>query len=344
MPEGPGRSLVIQVCGSSCHGPNVVTGSGRTKDQWTAVVNQMVARGAKASDAELNQILTYLTTFFGPGAAAPAPAGPIASSTTGRGPGPLGSGAADSHVVDPAGAERGKTLFVTECSSCHGMKARGGNEALPDAQRGPDLIRSLIVLRDRYGSLIGPFLGKGHRMRSGGDAKSLSAAQVGDLAHFLHGRVYGTLRNGGELQIQNILTGDVKSGLAYFNGAGRCNSCHSPSGDLARVGKRYDAVTLQQKFLFPRTVAFGQGAPPPSGKPVRVTVTLANGQTVEGNLESLDDFNVALRDSEGNYRSFAITPQVKVVKKDPLDAHVALLDVISDKNIHDVVAYLESLK
>ena len=77
---------------------------------------------------------------------------------------------------------------------------------------------------------------------------------------------------------------------------------------------------------------------------MRVTVTPASGPSVEGTLVSLDDFNVALRDAEGNYRSFAITPQVKVVKNDPLEYHVSLLDEISDKNIHDVVAYLESLK
>ncbi len=345
MPDAPGRAVVLQVCGSACHGPSVVTGAGRSRDQWTAVVNQMVARGAKGSDAELGQIINYLSTQFGPGAtpaAGPRGGGPPAS--TGRGPGPLGSGAADSHLVDDAGADRGKTLFAAECSTCHGQKARGGNEALPAAQRGSDLIRSLVVLRDRYGSLVSPFLTKGHPMRSGGDAKSLTAAQAGDLAHFLHQRVYATLRNGGELQIQNILSGDPKAGLLYFSGAGKCSSCHAATGDFAGIGKRYDAVTLQQKFLFPRTVAFGRGAPPPSIKPAHVTVTLANGQTVAGNLVSLDDFNVALRDAEGNYRSFTIQPQIKVMKQDPLDAHVALLDEISDKNIHDVVAYLESLK
>ena len=359
LPDGPARAVTLQVCGTACHGPNVVTGAGRSRDQWTAVVNQMVARGAKASDTELGQIINYLSTNFGPGSSQPGASqpggpggpggggrgGPPTSSAFGRGPGPLGGGAADSHVVDNAGAERGKTLYAAECTTCHGIKARGGNEALPPPQRGPDLIRSLLVLHDRYGSQMAPFLAKGHPMRAGGDAKSLTPAQVGDIAHFLHSRVYATLRNGGELQILNILSGDPKAGLTYFNGAGKCSSCHAAAGDFAGIGKRYDAVTLQQKFLFPRTIAFGRGsAPQQTAKPVRVTVTLADGQNVAGNLLSLDDFNVSLRDSEGNYRSFTITPRVKVVKQDPLDAHVALLDEISDKNIHDVVAYLESLK
>jgi mono/diheme cytochrome c family protein len=351
LPDSPGRDTTQKVCGSTCHGPDVVSGSGRTRDQWTAVVNTMVARGAKATDSELAQIITYLNSNFGPGyrpavtRTAGGPPGRPPVGVSGRGPGPLGGGAADSHVVDEAGADRGKVLYAAQCSSCHGLKGRGGNEALPANQRGPDLIRSLIVLRDRYGSQLGPYLAKGHPMRSGGNSRSLTGEQAADLAHFLHQRVYATLRNGPELTIQNILTGDPKAGLAYFNGTGKCSGCHSATGDFAGIGKRYDPPTLQQKFLFPRTVAFGRGGPPaPAGKPVRVTVTPASGPSVEGTLVSLDDFNVALRDAEGNYRSFAITPQVKVVKNDPLEYHVSLLDEISDKNIHDVVAYLESLK
>lgn len=353
LPDGPGRDTTQKVCGATCHGPDVVAGSGRSRDQWTAVVNQMVARGAKGTDAELAQIITYLSTSFGPGfrptamvaRAAGGPPGPPPAANSGRGPGPLGSGAADSHVVDDAGANRGKALYAAECSSCHGLKGRGGNEALPAHQRGPDLVRSLIVLHDRYGSQVGPYLAKGHPLRSGGNSRSLTGEQAGDLAHFLHQRVYATLRNGPELTIQNVLTGDPQAGLAYFNGAGKCSTCHSATGDFAGIGKRYDPPTLQQKFLFPRTVAFGRGGPrPPAGKPVRVTVTPVSGQNVEGTLVSLDDFNVALRDADGNYRSFAITPQVKVARHDPLDYHVALLDEIADKNIHDVVAYLESLK
>lgn len=351
LPDGPGRDTTQKVCGSTCHGPDVVTGAGRTRDQWTAVVNTMVARGARATEPELAEIITYLSANFGPGysptvaRAASAPPAPRPGGAPGRGPGPLGSGAADSHVVDNAGAERGKAVYAAECSSCHGLRGRGGNEALPVRQRGPDLIRSLVVLRDRYSSQLGPYLAAGHPMRSGGNAQSLTKQQVGDLADFLHQRVYATLRNGPELTIQNILTGDAKAGLAYFNGQGKCSSCHSATGDFAGIGKRYDPPTLQQKFLFPRTVAFARGGPrPPASKPVRVTVTLASGQNVEGALVSLDDFNVALRDADGNYRSFTITPQIKVVRQDPLDYHVALLDEISDKNIHDVVAYLESLK
>jgi cytochrome c oxidase cbb3-type subunit III len=321
--------------------------TGRTRDEWTAVVNAMVARGAKASNAELVQIADYLTSHFGPNmvAAVPPRRPSPGSGETGKGPGPLGAGAADSHVVDAAAADRGKTIYITECITCHGNKARGGNASLPPNQQGSDLVRSLVVLHDRYGSEIGPFLAKGHPLQSGKPGSSLTKVQVNDLAHFLHQKVYYTLRGGPDLHILNVLTGDPKAGAAYFNGAGKCATCHSPTGDLAGIGKKYDPPTLQTKFLFPRTVAFGRrGSGSTTGKPVTVTVTDANGRVVEGVLDKLDDFDVSLRDAQGDYRAFKITPSVKVVKHDPYAAHAEMLHDYTDKNIHDVVAYLETLK
>ncbi|WP_321474671.1 c-type cytochrome [uncultured Paludibaculum sp.] len=348
LPEGPGRDVTQRVCGSTCHGPDTIMGKGRSREQWTAVVNAMVARGAKANDAELVQIAEYLTARLGPNMVATVP--PVGNTrgggrAAGRGPGPLGAGAADSHVVDDAGAERGKAVYTAECITCHGLNGRGGNETLPAEQRGPDLVRSVLVLHDRYGSEIGPFLAKNHPLRSGRRGSSLTKEQVGDLAHFLHQTVYYTLRSGPMLKVQNVLTGDPKAGAAYFSGEGKCSTCHSASGDLAGIGKKYDPPTLQTKFLFPRSVGFGRaGARTATAKPVTVTVTAADGSVTEGVLERLDDFNVSLRDGQGQYRSFKITPQLKVVKHDPYAMHVTLLDQYTDKNIHDIVAYLESLQ
>jgi len=351
LPEGAGRDITHKVCGSTCHGTDIIMGKGRTRDQWTAVVNAMVARGAKASDAELVQITEYLSSRFVPKMVVTGistrgnPPGSGTPGASGRGPGPLGAGAADSHVVDDAGADRGKSVYVAECITCHGVKARGGDSGLPRNQQGADLVRSLVVLRDRYGNGIGSFLAKGHPLQSGRSASNLKPEQVADLAHFLHQKVYNTLRNFPELQIQSVLTGDPKAGEAYFNGAGKCHTCHSPTGDLNGIGRKYDPPTLQSKFLFPRTVGFGRrSAAPVTAKPVTVTVTQPNGGVIEGVLQTLDDFNVALRDGQGNYRSFKITPELKVVKHDPYAMHIALLDQYTDKDMHNIVTYLESLK
>src|SRR5947207_6603221 len=70
-----------------------------------------------------------------------------------------GAGPADKQIVDAAAAERGKATYIAECITCHGAKARGTEYA-------PDLVRSVVVLRDRVGSEIGPLLRKGHPTQS----------------------------------------------------------------------------------------------------------------------------------------------------------------------------------
>ena len=340
MPDGPGKDLVQRVCGATCHGSELVMGKGYTRDAWGAVVNGMVSRGAKASDTELTQIVDYLAKSFPPRTGA-AGAG---------GAGFLGAGPDDAHVVDDAAADRGRAVYIAECITCHGNKARGGDNAVPANQRGPDLVRSLVVLKDRYGSMIGAFLkNSNHPMQSGKPSASMPGPQVIDLAHFLHQKVTDTLRSGPYSKPINVLTGDSKAGAAYFNGEGGCTKCHSVSSDLKGVGAKYDPVSLQQKFLFPRTFAGARGGPrgggrPPQSKPVMVTVTTASGKSVSGTLESLDDFNVALRDADGEYHSFQRTASLKVEKSDPVEVHNQMLDRYTDKNIHDVVAYLETLK
>src|SRR6185503_12839294 len=113
-----------------------------------------------------------------------------------------------------------------------------------------------------------------------------------------------TVRNRNATKPPNVLTGNANAGKEYFNGAGKCSTCHSPAGDLAGVGRRYDPVTLQQRFLFPRG---GRG-----NRPAEVTVTPPGGTAVSGTLERIDDFNVSLRDSAGEFHAWRRTPQLKV--------------------------------
>lgn len=342
FPDAPGKETVQKVCGA-CHGAEVIVPRGMTREEWGQVIARMVTRGAKGTDEEFAQVLDYLSTNFpvqgtatqrrGGGAASGAP-----PAVPRRGGGMMGAGADDKHIVDIAAAGRGRTIYIAECITCHGQKARGKDD-------GPDLVRSLTLLHDRYGSTIGPFLKKGHPMQSGGASAKLTQAQIADLSHFLHERVYDTLRSGPYSQVINVLTGDAKAGAVYFNGAGRCNTCHSPTRDLAAIAKKYDPPTLQQRFLFPQSIGFRRrGVGVARSKPVTVTVNPPSGPAVSGVLLNIDDFNVSLRDPSGEYHSWKRTPDLKLQKNDPYAAHVEMLDRYTDKNIHDVVAYLETLK
>ena len=239
-------------------------------------------------------------------------------------------------VPDPAAVERGQKTFVARCGFCHGSNANGG-------ESGPDLVRSVLALDDEGGDKIGPVIRNG-RPDKGMPAFPMSDDQIKDVAAFLRSRQQAAIdRN--TYTIQNIVTGDAKKGQAYFNGAGRCNTCHSPTGDLARVATKYDPVALQSRFLYPgpRRARRGEG-PPPKGVPTPVTVTLASGQKVTGTLEYIDDFNISLRDATGVYRSFERDASLKVDVRDPLAAHEELLKKYTDDDMHNLVAYLVTLK
>lgn len=232
------------------------------------------------------------------------------------------AGPTERQKVDPAAARRGRQLYSQYCINCHGALAKG-------TENGPDLIRSPLVLRDRLGSEIGPVLKRLPEHK--GD---LTSAQVVDITHFLKEQVEDTAKDRNPSEPPNVLTGNADAGRAYFNGAGGCAKCHSVTGDLAGIGRRFkDAVDLQQRFLFPRAT-----------KPVQVKVTPAGGQTVTGQIVRIDDFTVSLRDAAGQYREWTRGADVRVEVDDPLARHHELLDVYTDQDIHNVVRYLESLK
>jgi len=330
LPEGPNRETVQRIC-SSCHPAQIVIGRAMTREQWGGIVSNMISRGAKGSDEEFAQVVDYLAASFYPGKGGT----PTAQTKTVR-PRSLiyQAGANDKQIVDDDAAARGRTIYIAQCITCHGTKARGG-------ERGADLVRSLVVLHDRYGSTVGPYLAKGHPE---GKSSALTQDQIVDLSHFLHQQVGNTLRTGPYNKVLDILVGDPREGKAFFNGQGRCSQCHSTTGDLAHIASKYDPPVLQLKVVFPQTAAFGRRSSTNARKPVTVTVTSPSGESVTGVLDEIDDFDVSLHDDSGQYRTFHRGPGVKVEKHDPYAGHVALLYEYTDKDIHDVVAYLETFK
>src|SRR5438067_9063488 len=197
---------------------------------------------------------------------------------------------------DPDAVSRGQQVLAAQCGFCHGSNARG-------AAGGPDLLRSPLVMEDENGRELGEFLKVG-RPDKGMPKVELTPAQVSDLATFLHAGI-AAAANRGAYKILDILTGDAKAGEAFFNGSGRCSTCHSPGGDLKGIGARYDPVALQSRFVMPPRGrgGAGRGAEPQAAAP-SVTVTAASGEPVKGTLVRLTDFDVTLRDASGTVRSW----------------------------------------
>jgi len=225
----------------------------------------------------------------------------------------------------PALVQSGTLLFQQNCSFCHGKDAGGG-------ESGPDLTRSKLVTADVGGNKIGAVVRNG-RPDKGMPPFTLSDSQIAGLVAFIHTRQNtAQTRQGGRkgVDVADLQTGNVEAGKQYFNGAGGCATCHSPTGDLAKVATRYEGLALEKQMLYPKDAKS------------KVTVTAA-GQTIAGTLDYLDEFTVGLTDPSGVYRSFRIR-DVQYKVDSPVDAHVELFTKYTDDDIHNLMAYIQTLR
>ena len=230
----------------------------------------------------------------------------------------------------------GQAIFVANCAFCHGAGARGG------AQGGPDLAPSPIVRNDRDGKQLSSFLQVG-RPAKGMPAFHLSEPQVKALAGFLHSVVEASARRpslGSE-----ILVGNAAAGKVFFEGGGHCTQCHSAQGDLKGIGAKYPPLALQGRLVLPKGKGGYPGyedADPPTA---RVTITEPNGHAQSGLLLFLSDYYVTFVDQAGERHTLPRSGDVPNIRvEDPLEAHLEMQARLTDREMHDLTAYLASLK
>ncbi len=227
--------------------------------------------------------------------------------------------------------QKGGGLFRQNCSFCHGRDAGGG-------ESGPDLTRSKLVGSDNNGDKIAPVVRNG-RPDKGMPHFDLSDDEVHSLVAFIHTQQRNMLTGSGlhgaggrkGVDPSDLQTGNADAGRQYFNGAGGCSKCHSPTGDLAGIASRYQGLQLERRMLYP------------SHAKSKVSVTLASGETVNGTLAYLDEFTVGLFDSGNTYRSWR-TRDVQYKVDSPQDAHVAQFEKYTDEDVHNLMAYLQTLR
>jgi len=234
---------------------------------------------------------------------------------------------------DAASVERGRQTFASTCGFCHGTNAKGG-------EKGPDLLRSVLVLHDEGGKDISKVVLNG-RPEKGMPRFGLSANQIADIANFLHNSIL-VAEDRDNYKILNIVVGDPRAGVAYFNQ--HCVSCHSPTGDLKGIATKYDPATLQGKFIAP-DFRWTEGTPPHTVFAFSVTVTLPSGESFTGTPINFDDFNISFRDQKGVYHSFNRTAAgMNVEVHNRLQAHMDLVRQYTDVDIHNLTAYLVTIK
>jgi mono/diheme cytochrome c family protein len=251
-------------------------------------------------------------------------------------------GAADAFpkrpAADPAVIERGKGIYGVNCQFCHGSDTRGGDS-------GPSLLRSQLVQDDQHGELVAEAVQNGRPPRM--PKFNLTTDQIAEVAAFLHSFTIDS-RDPARVRPSSIVTGDAAAGQRYFTET--CAPCHSPTWDLKGLASKFpDPRELQQWWLLPGGDGRGRGAdtPAPSAVlPVTATVTLPSGEKYEGRLVRIDEFTVSVAENDGTTRSFRrdsdTVPRVDV--HDPLKPHRELLRRYTDKDIHDLTAYLVTLQ
>ena len=247
---------------------------------------------------------------------------------------------------DPAIIARGQALFGINCKACHGGDLRGGDLG------GPNLLRSQIVLGDQAGEAIIPVVQKGRPASQGGapmPAFALPLTDIQAISEYIHSVVGKKQNQGGpppeSEKPLNILVGDPARGQRYFTA--HCQNCHTAGGDLKGIATRIpNPATLQDSWVAGRR-AGAPGAGPAALPSTQVRVTLTTGLTVQGTLKHVDDFTVSLTTAQGQFLSFTRqgSQAVRDVEvQDPLQQHRRLLPEYTDQDMHDVTAYLVTLK
>jgi mono/diheme cytochrome c family protein len=277
-----------------------------TDDKIIAVIRQGKGRMPgfpHVNDPELASLVTYLKT---------APATPAL--------------AANSNTKLSPEAAAGGAIFLQNCAFCHGRDAMGG-------ETGPDLTQSKIVLGDKDGSAISAVVREG-RIEKKMPAFNFSNSELTSLVAFIRVRVVAAASSKGGrrgVEVADLQTGNAAAGKAYFNGAGGCSKCHSPTGDLAGIANRFEGLRLEERMLNP------------GNEKDSVTVTLPTGGTITGKVAYHDEFTIGLRDNKGTYRSWP-TDKVKFTIDSPVQAHIDQFPRYTDKDIHDLMAYLQTLR
>jgi cytochrome c oxidase cbb3-type subunit 3 len=237
---------------------------------------------------------------------------------------------------NPKEIREGAFLFRSNCALCHGLSARGGS-------RGPDLTRGVW----NHGSSDAEIF---HTILNGIPGTLMPANDLTDLEAWEVVTYLRSLTRAAPRQIAgNRLTGEK-----IFQDDGNCWLCHMVKGkggrvgpDLSSVGSRRSPEFLTDKIRNPnKNLAPGQMEPEKEWPydAEAVTVVTRDGKTVRGVLRNEDTFSIQIMDLQEDLHSYLkrdlrdVTHEGKSLMP-PLDE-----DALSNQQLRDLVAYLDSLR
>jgi cytochrome c oxidase cbb3-type subunit 3 len=243
---------------------------------------------------------------------------------------------------------RGRALFESNCASCHASDLRGVSG------KGNNILHSGITMNDKKGELVAA------ELKKHAQPITLSANDSEAVAEYIHSVLATMGGQGSPPRSQanpelNVLVGSATDGEAYFGK--HCASCHSLTGDMKGIASKYSDPRALQNGWIAGTLPIGGGRGRGfggrggvGGVGNQATVTLPDGQKVEGRVVRNDDYLIILTAADGSRKVYPLDikgPKPTIVVTDPQEAHkkmVLELDDPDNKNMHDVTAYLWTLK
>jgi cytochrome c oxidase cbb3-type subunit III len=230
---------------------------------------------------------------------------------------------------DKAAAARGTPLFQQNCAFCHGPQARGAT--------GNSLITSDEVLGDDHGERLVAFLKRGRPEKGMPAFATMSDDQLTDISEFLHLQVE-EVANRGTYHVLNILVGNAAKGQVYVTE--HCTSCHKAE-TFVHIGSRFRSPEqLQRGWIWPVRPNDSED----TSKAIVATVKTRNGTTIAGRVTQVSDFHITLVDPAGETYGIEREPGVEVEITDPLAAHQEMIMTLTNEDMHNVTAYLETQK
>ena len=259
-------------------------------------------------------------------------------------------------ALEPESVARGGTLYAAACQACHGADAKGGPSNAADLTASPiaqgndprQLLLFLAAGRPDRGMPAFDFT-EVQASDLSAKIRSMRMAAVAPTPAASSAAAPAAVAAAPAAPQESIVVGDVALGRKFFNGpVGRCLMCHSvtpgevsEATNLAHIGSKYAERQLQNVMVLNRA----QGWVPSTNKYIVAEVSWADGRTERGYLHSVSDFQVAIRAEDGGGKVFDIVDgQPKVVLKDRMQEHIDLIPKYRNADIHNLTAYLTSLK
>jgi cytochrome c oxidase cbb3-type subunit III len=224
----------------------------------------------------------------------------------------------------PEDVARGRRLFESQCTGCHGQTAEGG--------RGPSLRQARLRRVTDDASLFDV-------IRDGIPGTEMPGMWY--LSEREIRQVAGYLRDIAKTPIAAV-SGDAARGRNLFEGGGGCLSCHIAAGkgvaagpDLTDIGARRSVAHLRESLTAPAGGA-------PDG--FLLVDAVAGGRTVSGVRVNEDTFTIQIRDAAGRFHSFRKSALASLKRREGESSMPSYSGKLTAAELDDLVAYLAGLR